>query len=128
LPDDRLPRISISLPKGEKDWTFYSAEAPSDSLDDLCETVRYAIETPEETLRTDTKRPRKKTIATGRPKVGRSRGVAAGDRFGRWTVESGEIGGRVQCRCACGTVRSVNAGNLKSGASKSCGCLRKGTA
>lgn len=57
-----------------------------------------------------------------------------GRRFGRWTVvghtprEKGEKAGqsRWKCRCRCGTVKDrVQYGGLVSGASLSCGCLRK---
>ncbi len=56
----------------------------------------------------------------------------AGRTFGRWTV----IGRAVKsstlrtaeplwtCRCSCGVERDIVAGTLKSGASRSCGCLR----
>jgi len=53
-----------------------------------------------------------------------------GSVFGRWTV----IGDCIQtsrgerkwfCRCECGTERYVLERGLKSGGSKSCGCLRK---
>lgn len=52
--------------------------------------------------------------------------IQQGDVIGRWTV----IGERergcktVLCRCACGTERSVVVGNLASGVSQSCGCLK----
>jgi hypothetical protein len=52
-----------------------------------------------------------------------------GKTFNRWTVikDSESKGNRGQslvwCKCECGTVREVVKGNLKNGASKSCGCL-----
>ena len=51
-----------------------------------------------------------------------------GNRFGRWSVlcESGRSkSGSViwLCKCDCGTVRSVEGRSLRSGVSKSCGCL-----
>src|SRR5438045_2273084 len=50
----------------------------------------------------------------------------AGTRFERWTVlKDRERGARaVPCRCDCGTEKLVAVGNLKGGASKSCGCLK----
>jgi hypothetical protein len=30
---------------------------------------------------------------------------------------------KILCKCICGTIRSINVGNFKSGRSKSCGCL-----
>jgi hypothetical protein len=54
-----------------------------------------------------------------------------GQRFGRWLVieRSGrDRGGKAlyRCLCDCGTERNgVSAGNLKSGGSKSCGCLTR---
>jgi hypothetical protein len=50
--------------------------------------------------------------------------LTRGERFGRWTAmedHSTSIG-KVQCRCDCGTEKLVNTRNLKSGASRSCGC------
>lgn len=56
-----------------------------------------------------------------------------GRRFGRWTVvklceyRSGSMQSYAywECRCDCGTIRSVRATGLLSGGSKSCGCLLK---
>ncbi len=52
-----------------------------------------------------------------------------GQKFGRYTVISfdGRRNGSIfwKCRCDCGNERSVSASHLKSGASKSCGCLNK---
>lgn len=51
-----------------------------------------------------------------------------GRRFGRWTVR--EYAGRVDsvtrwiCECDCGARLMVRALNLKTGGSRSCGCLR----
>lgn len=53
----------------------------------------------------------------------------SGRAFGRWTVKSyaGVRGVHHYwlCSCACGTERPVNAGSLRKGVSKSCGCLAK---
>ena len=52
----------------------------------------------------------------------------AGERYGRLTVV--EIAGKkgrdklIRCRCDCGAIKEVTAGNLKSGRTKSCGCLK----
>lgn len=55
-----------------------------------------------------------------------------GRQFGRLTVlrrgpNTNEIRTRVQweCRCECGIEVLINGDNLKTGASESCGCLRK---
>ena len=48
-----------------------------------------------------------------------------GKIFTRWTVIKDEGGNKVLCKCSCGTERWVNRGNLKKGASTSCGCLKK---
>jgi len=51
-----------------------------------------------------------------------------GQRFGRWTVLKRVKGKRANaawlCRCDCGTESSVYSDSLRSGKSKSCGCLR----
>ena len=41
------------------------------------------------------------------------------------TGRSGHTTVQWRCRCRCGNEVIVTAGNLKSGATKSCGCLRK---
>lgn len=50
-------------------------------------------------------------------------------QFNRWRVISlADIPGRRKfwrCECTCGTIANVAAGHLLSGASQSCGCLRK---
>ena len=53
-----------------------------------------------------------------------------GQSFGRWTVlcmAPNRIGGRESwlCQCDCGTVRIVLGKSLKSGRSKSCGCIAR---
>ncbi|MCC2248975.1 hypothetical protein JUJ52_03255 [Virgibacillus sp. AGTR] len=56
-----------------------------------------------------------------------------GQTFNRWTVlyhaesitePSGRKATMWHCRCECGTERDIRAGTLKSGESKSCGCLK----
>lgn len=51
--------------------------------------------------------------------------IIAGDRFGRLTVLSGNRWRQptCECRCDCGAVMSVEVGRLRSGNTKSCGCL-----
>lgn len=55
-------------------------------------------------------------------------------RFGKWTVLGDYVciknGGTTRigwmvCKCDCGKIQTVRAGDLKSGKSKSCGCLNK---
>lgn len=51
-----------------------------------------------------------------------------GDRFGRWIVlERVPEGKKTKylCRCVCGTEKLVAHGDLRSGKSKSCGCLKR---
>lgn len=51
-----------------------------------------------------------------------------GDKINRWTLlEKINKSGRVyyKCQCECGTIKEVRADHLKSGSSKSCGCLQK---
>lgn len=52
--------------------------------------------------------------------------VRPGVQFGQWTVLSVEAKRRARalCHCQCGTERLVNAGDLISGKSKSCGCTK----
>jgi hypothetical protein len=53
-----------------------------------------------------------------------------GQRFGRWTIVK-EVGRSKdgcalwECHCDCGTIRDRTTNALKSGLSKSCGCLTK---
>ena len=54
--------------------------------------------------------------------------IAPGDRFGRWLVLDATDRRAVLCRCDCGTERPVRSSNLLqsgSGASRSCGCLKR---
>lgn len=56
-----------------------------------------------------------------------------GKRFGRWTVLervprpqfTASQAAFYLCRCDCGTERVINSATLRSGSSKSCGCLRR---
>lgn len=53
-----------------------------------------------------------------------------GQRFGRWVLikylnRNKQSAPVYECQCDCGTVKKVNVYSLKSGQSKSCGCLRK---
>ncbi|MCI8374909.1 MAG: hypothetical protein HFI29_05660 [Lachnospiraceae bacterium] len=55
-----------------------------------------------------------------------------GQRFGRLVVlekaDSDKSGNTMwKCRCDCGTIKKVNSSKLRSGETKSCGCLRKET-
>lgn len=56
--------------------------------------------------------------------------VKEGDAYGRWTVlfEHPQIGAKrwFECVCECGTERRVSLVSIRSGASISCGCARKG--
>lgn len=51
-----------------------------------------------------------------------------GERFGRLAVLRTERAGKnywCECKCDCGSIVRVNASNLVSGGTKSCGCLKK---
>ena len=52
-----------------------------------------------------------------------------GQRFGRYTVlrRDKTVGKTVYwlCKCDCGTIKSVCGSNLRSGAIRSCGCLKR---
>lgn len=54
--------------------------------------------------------------------------VAAGDRFGRLEIvsEMAKVSGRrvFECRCDCGGVTTLSLDRLRTGNTKSCGCLR----
>ena len=56
----------------------------------------------------------------------------SGQRYGRLTVvrPAENIGGRTawECRCDCGKVVNVKTNHLRSGHTKSCGCMEKGPA
>jgi hypothetical protein len=58
--------------------------------------------------------------------------ISSGDVFHCWTVVAESEKRRGQraylCRCRCGTERAVLASKLKTGWSKSCGCLKKANA
>lgn len=55
--------------------------------------------------------------------------IKIGDKFNRYTVLSEAPkrgnGSFFKCICECGNIREVAGGHLKSGHTKSCGCLRK---
>jgi hypothetical protein len=57
--------------------------------------------------------------------------IQPGERFGRWTIISfsGKVTKRkmrlFECVCDCGTQGLISIGDLRSGHSKSCGCLKK---
>jgi hypothetical protein len=47
----------------------------------------------------------------------------SGQKFGRWSVLLYSGNRKWSCRCECGNTKDVNSYSLKSGDSKSCGCL-----
>jgi hypothetical protein len=53
--------------------------------------------------------------------------INAGDRFGRLTVVALTTQGKTHavCRCECGSEKNVQLHNLRSGGTRSCGCLRR---
>jgi hypothetical protein len=51
--------------------------------------------------------------------------IRIGDSFGRLMVVQAEHWSRIECKCSCGGVHVARAGNLLSGKTKSCGCIRK---
>ena len=55
-----------------------------------------------------------------------SKSIESGRKFSRLTVaEPHESTGKSVCRCICGNITVVNNYDLKSGGTKSCGCLKK---
>jgi hypothetical protein len=72
-------------------------------------------------------------LSRGRPKsCGCARGIdLTGEKFGRLTVlkKDGHIKKCIAwlCRCECGNIHRVTGNCLKSGGTKSCGCIRSGT-
>lgn len=51
--------------------------------------------------------------------------IAAGERFGRLTTLRKPDGKHWLCRCDCGAVSKVQCSRLRSGRTKSCGCLAR---
>lgn len=47
-----------------------------------------------------------------------------GQVFGRWLVIKYECKSYYTCECTCGSIKSVAGSSLRSGSSKSCGCLK----
>lgn len=60
---------------------------------------------------------------------GRPVTVHPGERFGMLTVieRAANVRGKVMfvCRCDCGEVKVVSADSLRTGKTRSCGCLRR---
>lgn len=50
--------------------------------------------------------------------------INIGNIFGRWKTLKQVSGQSWLCVCSCGTQKKVNSSNLKSGRSRSCGCLK----
>lgn len=48
-----------------------------------------------------------------------------GERFGKLTIVEDLGGGKIKCRCDCGTIKVFNKWNVTHGRSTSCGCSRK---
>ncbi len=66
--------------------------------------------------------------------MGKKIEVKNGDKYGRLTIikevkprifKSGNVCRRVLCKCKCGNRKEVNLYSIKSGLTKSCGCLLK---
>ncbi len=53
-----------------------------------------------------------------------SRPITAGDRFGRLVVTA-YVGQSASCLCDCGAMTDVRGDHLRSGETRSCGCLRR---
>ena len=66
---ERLPKITLAIPHGAEDWVWYSADADSDDPDELHAALNYIVTEPAETRRADTRRPPRKKLTSGRPKV-----------------------------------------------------------
>lgn len=56
--------------------------------------------------------------------------ITEGELFGRLTaireISDGTSVRKIECRCDCGAIKNVKIYNLKSGATKSCGCTLSG--
>lgn len=67
----------------------------------------------------------------GRPPGTNGKVYSAGDVVGRWTITgeavrlSGLLAIHYPCRCECGTESYISIYNLRSGYSRSCGCLAR---
>lgn len=53
-----------------------------------------------------------------------SRGLILNKKYGRWTIIGPAIQDTVKAKCDCGMERWVSCASIKTGASRSCGCLR----
>lgn len=51
--------------------------------------------------------------------------IKVGEAFGRLTVVTVDSWNRIECKCACGRSHIATSSNLRSGKTKSCGCIRK---
>lgn len=77
----------------------------------------------------------KKSCGCARKDAGKRRLIdMTGRKYGRWTVlhrandrisEAGTVTTMWTCQCECGTIKDVTARSLRTGMSKSCGCLQK---
>lgn len=58
--------------------------------------------------------------------------IEIGERFGHWIVidnapshrsPGGTVRKRYLCKCDCGTIKEISATSLRTGKTKSCGCI-----
>lgn len=78
--------------------------------------------------RLTTDNPREKATSCKECAFKNKRIDLTGQRFGKWTVlenTNNKKGGHFlwKCKCDCGTIKLVDGQHLKSGTTKSCGCL-----
>lgn len=50
--------------------------------------------------------------------------MTPGEQYGRWRIVRERSGSYVRAQCHCGVIKDIQVANLKSGRSRSCGCLR----
>jgi hypothetical protein len=68
---DRLPKITLAIPRGSEDWEWFAADSDSADPDELHAALNYIVTEPAETRRVDTRRAPRKKLTDGRPKVRR---------------------------------------------------------
>lgn len=126
----KLEKISNKVDGGKYIGTTYCINISSPA--EAAELLRYFDEAPQNAAVWTKFHQRAKEINGSRPVQ-----IKPGDRFGKLTVVvktedkmrengKGKIYSRWLCQCDCGNMTTVPAGELRSGSTRSCGCLKLG--